>query len=68
MKTSPNLTLPKTNCCGCGVCKYICPVDAIEMVEDEEGFLYPKINEEKCIKCYKCVNSCIFKTRKNENI
>ena len=36
----------KKDCNGCGGCVYVCPVHAISMVEDEEGFLYPKINEE----------------------
>ncbi|MCF2612838.1 Coenzyme F420 hydrogenase/dehydrogenase, beta subunit C-terminal domain [Fusobacterium perfoetens] len=45
-------------CTGCFVCANICPVSCIEMFEDERGFLYPKINESKCIKCYKCQINC----------
>ena len=37
-------------CSGCKACVYICPVNAIIMVKDEEGFEYPEINQEKCIK------------------
>lgn len=48
----------KKDCNGCGICAYVCPVQAITMLEDEEGFLYPQINEEKCIKCNKCKNVC----------
>lgn len=48
----------KKDCNGCGGCIYVCPVHAISMVEDEEGFLYPKINEEKCINCKKCEKYC----------
>lgn len=51
------------NCYGCELCKDICPVQAIEMVEDEEGFKYPKIDKEKCIKCGLCEKNCIY--RKN---
>jgi len=48
----------KANCCGCTACKNICPVQAIEMIEDEEGFLYPTIDEKKCIKCGLCDKTC----------
>lgn len=41
----------KEDCCGCTACMNICPVKAITMVPDEEGFLYPFIDEEKCIHC-----------------
>lgn len=33
----------KKECCGCAGCSQICPVDAIEMKMDKEGFLYPFI-------------------------
>lgn len=36
----------------------ICPVGAISMVEDYEGFLYPEIDKDKCVKCNKCKKIC----------
>lgn len=48
----------KKECNGCGLCVIGCPTNAIKMVEDNEGFLYPQIDEEKCIKCNKCKNIC----------
>lgn len=54
-------TQNKFNCYGCELCKDICPVHAIEMVEDEEGFKYPKIDKEKCIKCGLCEKNCIYR-------
>ena len=41
----------KSMCCGCGACMEICPKKAITMVQDAEGFRYPKINRFKCIEC-----------------
>lgn len=48
----------KKYCNGCGVCVEVCPVNAIKMIEDKEGFLYPEIDESKCINCKKCKNIC----------
>ena len=48
----------KTDCCGCHACYNICPKNAIEMIEDEKGFKYPKINKEKCIECNLCIKVC----------
>lgn len=50
----------KEDCCGCTACMNICPVKAITMVPDEEGFLYPFIDEEKCIHCNMCRKTCDF--------
>jgi ferredoxin len=36
----------------------VCPRSAIIMVEDEEGFLYPFINDKLCIKCHLCIGTC----------
>ncbi|MBP7434940.1 MAG: Coenzyme F420 hydrogenase/dehydrogenase, beta subunit C-terminal domain [Bacteroidales bacterium] len=45
-------------CTGCGVCYNVCPVKCITMEYDEEGFLFPIVNEERCIKCNKCKEGC----------
>lgn len=48
----------KAMCSGCGVCKDVCPVAAINMVSDKEGFLYPQVNLELCIDCGICESKC----------
>lgn len=50
----------KEECCGCTACMTICPVSSITMVPDEEGFLYPEIEEAKCIHCDMCQKTCDF--------
>ncbi|CDE14313.1 putative uncharacterized protein [Clostridium sp. CAG:470] len=45
-------------CTGCRMCVQICPVKAIDMKENEEGFFEPIINKEKCIKCGLCFKRC----------
>ena len=45
-------------CTSCQLCSAICPVDAIEIKLDIEGFYKPIINEEKCIDCGKCISLC----------
>ena len=57
----------KEDCCGCTSCANICPKGAITMKEDNEGFLYPVIDEKKCINCGLCQKVCpILNKKKNE--
>ncbi len=48
----------KESCTGCRACAHICPVSAISMQEDEEGFCYPVIDAEKCVHCDLCRENC----------
>lgn len=59
-----NLFDRKDNCCGCTACMNICPTNAIIMKNDEEGFLYPIIDNDLCIECKLCKKVCGFQ---NEN-
>jgi ferredoxin len=52
--------MKRYDCSGCALCYAICPVKAISMEEDQEGFVYPNVDEAKCNKCGKCYNSCSF--------
>lgn len=48
----------KEKCTGCSACADGCPFDAISMDIDESGFYRPKINQEICVECRKCVKIC----------
>lgn len=48
----------KHNCCGCSACASICPKHCITMQTDNEGFLYPKVNDADCIDCGLCEKVC----------
>ena len=48
----------KKKCCGCSACVQRCPKQCIRLEEDTEGFLYPRVNEETCIKCGLCEKVC----------
>ena len=57
----PILYKKKSECCGCTACYTVCPKEAISMCDDEEGFIYPTIDEKKCIRCYQCIKICPLK-------
>lgn len=59
----PIIFKQKEDCCGCGACMFLCPRNAITMLSDGEGFLYPSINKEKCISCNKCIKVCSFQRK-----
>lgn len=63
-KEMPTLFERKALCCGCTACYAACPQNAIEMIEDEEGFDYPVIDKKKCVGCCLCIKVCPIK--KNE--
>lgn len=50
--------IEKNKCSGCFACANVCPVKAIEMKEDEAGFKYPIVDNDKCINCNLCVKTC----------
>ena len=49
-----------TQCCGCTACVDTCPEKAIKLELDEKGFWYPRVDEEKCLFCGKCIDACTF--------
>lgn len=53
----------KEQCSGCSACVNICPHNALHLIKDEEGFLYPERNSN-CINCGLCERVCPYA---NEN-
>ena len=50
----------KDQCSGCSACVNICPKHCISMLPDNEGFIYPVIDKEKCVHCGLCKKNCPF--------
>lgn len=56
----------KEDCCGCSACAQACPKKCIDMIEDSEGFLYPRVDLSACIDCGVCEKVCPIKNQKPE--
>lgn len=54
------VTNKKEECCGCSACQQICHINAISMIQDEEGFLFPIKNNDVCTDCGACEKVCPF--------
>lgn len=62
------MLIEKEKCTGCGACSNICPINCIDMVSDNEGFLYPSIYLNNCTNCGRCEKTCpVINGIKNEN-
>jgi ferredoxin len=48
------IKIDRLRCIGCGACTYICPVEALEVVD-----MKCAVND-KCISCGKCVTTCTW--------
>ncbi len=48
----------KHDCCGCEACVQKCPQKCISAFPDEEGFLYPVVDEPLCVDCGLCDEVC----------
>lgn len=49
----------KKECYACEACVQICSKSAIQMIEDEEGFRYPRIDTAVCVNCKQCEKICL---------
>lgn len=60
-----NITAVRKNeCTGCGACFNKCPVKAIRMEYDNEGFINPIVDEDRCIQCEQCLLCCPVNNKK----
>lgn len=50
----------KGKCAGCTACASVCPKKAITMLPDEDGFLYPVVDENECLHCGMCESVCAY--------
>ena len=66
MKNNINIGPFFQPCTSCQICAAVCPKGAITIIENEEGFYRPVVDEEKCIDCGICRRYC-YKCRKFEN-
>jgi coenzyme F420-reducing hydrogenase beta subunit len=48
----------ESNCSYCGACGAACPKSCISYEQNDEGFLYPAVNEELCNNCHTCTKTC----------
>lgn len=55
--------IDKKDCCGCRACEVQCPVNCIKMKADNEGFWYPEIMIQECVRCGMCEKSVRFLIR-----
>lgn len=59
---------PLEACYGCQACAQICAHNAITMVPNEEGFIYPFINSTKCVDCGLCEKVCPTQVKPTDSI
>ncbi len=50
--------IKEDDCIGCGACYNKCPVGAIKMDFNDEGFYTPYVDKEKCVNCGMCEKAC----------
>lgn len=57
MKRLPKLA-SLDDCFGCMLCHDVCPVDAISMRLEKNGYWMPHVNDKACIGCLTCERNC----------
>ena len=63
-----NTTLKNNLCINCGICKVVCPFDAIKMQRNKYGEINPVIDKKICKNCGICVKHCPNSIDKYQNL
>lgn len=58
----------KEDCSGCGACEQVCPHRCVDLVADNEGFWYPRVDTGKCTDCGLCENVCPVMNHDKERV
>lgn len=48
----------KQNCTGCLACLDVCKKEAIRCIHNEQGFMYPVVDDNLCVGCNQCKKVC----------
>ena len=57
MENTVSRTVCADLCCGCGICKAICPRDCISW-NRKNGLYVPRIDDQRCVDCGLCASVC----------
>ena len=57
MEITVNKTVQADLCCGCGVCKGVCPKGCISL-DRKNGLYIPRIDTQECVSCGLCAAVC----------
>ena len=52
-----------SDCTGCGACAQSCGVGAVQMKANEYGFIFPYIDDARCVDCGRCEAVCPVKKK-----
>lgn len=58
MGSVPKIIDLAEKCCGCGACAASCRTGCLAMEPDAEGFLRPRLNGARCVRCGRCDFVC----------
>ncbi len=67
MERIDNIKDFSNRCTGCMACIDVCPAKCIYSEKEDDGFIYPVIDEIKCVMCGKCYSVCPMENSEKHN-